>query len=285
MTDNRLILLGTKGGPRIHPGSANPTSMVLVLGGRPYLIDAGYGVSRALTETGISIRDVETVFITHHHSDHNLELGTFAYVRWTSAPPAPLKIYGPPGLDTYMTHFMAGHAFDIDIRTRDEKQPDIRDLVTWQEFTEGLVFENGQLRVSALRVEHPPIHHCYALKFETADRTIVYSADTCYFEPLADFARGADVLIHEVMYTPGAKVICEQIKDIKPDLWAHFVASHTPCEDVGRIAAAADVKQLVLTHFVPEIGPLASAEDFRAAVATTYSGDIRTGHDGFELAL
>ena len=56
------------------------------------------------------------------------------------------------------------------------------------------------------------------------------------------------------MHLGGAKQICDLLKDTKPKLWDHFMASHTPCEDVGRIAAAANCKTLVVNHFVPEMG-------------------------------
>ena len=70
----RLILLGTKGGPRVARGRANPANVVMV-NDRPYEVDCGYGVTRQLVEAGIEAQEVRTIHITHNHSDHMLELG------------------------------------------------------------------------------------------------------------------------------------------------------------------------------------------------------------------
>ena len=97
MSDNRLILLGTKGGPRIGKGTAWPTSNLLVVEGKPYLIDAGLGVTRQVCNAGFLPFDIDRIFLTHNHSDHNLELGGFIQTGWTSGPMSEMKIYGAPG--------------------------------------------------------------------------------------------------------------------------------------------------------------------------------------------
>ena len=60
----------------------------------------------------------------------------------------------------------------------------------------------GDVKVTALRNHHPPITESFALKFEFPGKTVVFSGDTAYFPPLAAFAKGADILVHEVMYGP-----------------------------------------------------------------------------------
>ena len=80
----RLVLLGTKGGPAIRPGGPNPTSTLLTLSGRRMVIDCGLGVSRGLVETGMSLKELDLVFITHLHSDHVLELGPLIHTAWTT---------------------------------------------------------------------------------------------------------------------------------------------------------------------------------------------------------
>src|SRR5262245_1265178 len=67
---SRIVFLGTKGGPRVGVGAANPANAVIV-NGAPYVIDCGMGVSRQLVNAGIPIPSVKYVFISHHHSDHN----------------------------------------------------------------------------------------------------------------------------------------------------------------------------------------------------------------------
>ena len=252
--------------------------------GKPYLIDAGLGVTRQVCNAGFLPFEIDRIFITHNHSDHNLELGGFVQTGWTSGPVSDIRIFGAPGVANLMEHYLAGHSFDINIRVEDEGAADLRDAVKWQEFEEGAVYEDDLVKVSSLRVIHPPVYHCYALKFETAAGTVVFGADTTYHPPLAEFAKDSDILVHEVMFVPGAKAICEQMKAVKPRLWEHFEASHTTCEDVGRIATQADTKHLVLNHFVPDIGDRgATQHDFQQAVATNFGGKITVGRDLLEI--
>ncbi len=284
MADNRLILLGTKGGPRIGKNTSWPTSNLLVVEGKPYLIDAGLGVTRQVCNAGFLPFDIDRIFITHNHSDHNLELGGFIQTGWTSGPMTDVRVYGAPGVANLLEHYLLGQSFDINIRVEDEGATDLREILSWQEFEEGAVYEDDRVVVSSLRVIHPPVYHCYALKFETAAGTVVFGADTTYFPPLAEFAKDADILVHEAMFVPGAKKICEYMKPVKPKLWEHFGASHTTCEDVGRIATQAQTKHLVLNHYVPDIGDRgATVEDFEQAVGTSFDGKITVGRDLMEI--
>ena len=230
-------------------------------------------------EAGFSYDQLDTVFITHHHSDHNLELGGLIYTAWVGAPAHQIKLFGPTGLKHLMTNFIASQAIDINIRVEDEGLADIKDCFTCHEYTQGVIFEDDTLKVEALRVAHPPVTDCFALKFETANAKIVFGADTAYFPPLAEFAKHADILVHEAMHLGGARIICDLLKDTKPKLWDHFQASHTACADVGRIAQAAGCKTLVVNHFVPEIGFHVTAEDFETAIRASYDGRLIIGRD------
>src|ERR1043166_8894012 len=80
----RIILLGTKGGPNLGKLRSNPSTLILI-DDFPYLIDCGYGASRQLIAAGISLSHLRYVFITHHHSDHNLDYGSLLYNAWVAA--------------------------------------------------------------------------------------------------------------------------------------------------------------------------------------------------------
>jgi ribonuclease BN (tRNA processing enzyme) len=65
----------------------------------------------------------------------------------------------------------------------------------------------------------------------------------------------------------------------------HLYASHTKAEDVGRIAAAAGVGQLVLNHLVPADDPDITAVDWLDEVARAWDGLAQVGTDGMEILL
>ncbi|MFY8102227.1 MAG: MBL fold metallo-hydrolase, partial [Allorhizobium sp.] len=148
-----LTLLGTKGGPAIRPGGPNPTSMLLALSGRRIVIDCGLGVSRGLVESGMSLKELDLIFITHLHSDHVLELGPLIHTAWTTGLDHPVRVYGPAGTSAVWAGFLASLAYDIETRIADEGRPDLASLVTVIEYGPGEIFREGDLVVEALRVD------------------------------------------------------------------------------------------------------------------------------------
>jgi ribonuclease BN (tRNA processing enzyme) len=281
---DRLVLLGTKGGPAIRPGGPMPTSSLLEMSGRRIVVDCGLGVTKGLVDAGVPLKTLDLVFITHLHSDHVLELGPLLHTAWTAGLSTPVRVFGPAGTEAYWLNFCQALDFDIEIRIEDEGRPDIRELVTFDEFTEGLVMEEGGLAVSALRVEHPPVTECYALRFSQGGRTVVFSADTAYFPPLADFARGAGILVHEAMLEAGVDRLVERTGNGER-LKAHLMASHTLAADAGRIAADAGVGHLVLHHLIPADDPEFDEGHWREALRASWNGPLTVGYDGLTLAI
>ena len=285
MRNLSLVLLGTKGGPRLTKGSSWPTSILLDVAGKLYLIDAGLGVTRQFVEAGYDLADLETIIITHHHSDHNLELGPLLHTRWVSTRSRKINIYGPPGLINLLDGFYLSQQFDIETRIQDEKQAPFRDQYNPIEYTEGLVLDEQTVRVTALRVQHPPIYHCYALRFDIGGKSIVLSSDTAFLPQLSEFARAADLLVHEVMHYEGVKKMCQRLKMIKPNLLEHISNGHTKAEDVGRIASMAGVGHLVLNHFTPPDEKNIKPIDFFNEVRKTWSGKLTVGTDLMRIAI
>jgi ribonuclease BN (tRNA processing enzyme) len=281
---DRLVLLGTKGGPRVTAYAPTPSSNLIVHRNVPYVIDAGYGVTFKLVDAGLPLPSLRYIFITHHHSDHNLELGPLLYNSWATGLRQAVDAYGPAGIEALLDAYWQSERFDIETRIVDEGRPDLRQLVRAHTYAQGPVFADADVKVTALRNVHPPITESYALKFELGGKTVVFSGDTAYFPPLAEFAKGADMLIHEVMYGPALEALVQKNPNAAT-LMAHLKASHTLAEDVGRIAAAAQVKTLVLNHFVPGDDKSVTPEVWTDAVRKTFAGNIVVGRDLLELPL
>ncbi|WP_353641878.1 MBL fold metallo-hydrolase [Mesorhizobium sp. WSM2239] len=281
---DRLVLLGSKGGPAIRPGGPRPTSSLLEIGGRNIVVDCGLGVTRALTDTGVGLKALDLVFVTHLHSDHILELGPLIHTAWTAGLATSVRVFGPAGTRDYWRNFLQAMAFDIDTRIVDEGRPDIRDLVSVAEFGQGVVLEEGGLVVTSLRVDHPPVTDCFALRFDCSGRSVVFSADTAYFPPLAGFAQGADILVHEAMLEEGVDRLVARTGN-GARLKEHLMASHTLAADAGRIAASANVGRLVLNHLIPADDPGVGEADWIEAVRKTWDGALTIGRDGLVVAL
>ncbi|TIN98080.1 MAG: MBL fold metallo-hydrolase [Mesorhizobium sp.] len=281
---DRLVLLGSKGGPALRPGGPWPSSSLLEIGGRTIVVDCGLGVTRGLVDAGLSLKALDLVFITHLHSDHVLELGSLIHTAWTAGLAAPVTIFGPPGTGHYWRRFCQAMEFDIEIRIADEGRPDIRDLVSIDEFGEGDVLRQRGLNVSALRVDHPPVTDCFALRFEHGGKSMVFSADTAFFPPLADFAEGADILVHEAMLEEGIERLVARTGN-GARLREHLLASHSFAEEAGRIATDAGVTRLVLNHLIPADDAEIGDADWVAAVRKTWAGDLTIARDGLVVEL
>ncbi|WP_027054982.1 MBL fold metallo-hydrolase [Mesorhizobium erdmanii] len=281
---DRLVLLGSKGGPALRPGGPWPSSSLLEIGGRCIIVDCGLGVTRGVVDAGISLKALDLIFITHLHSDHVLELGPLLHTAWTAGLAAPVAVFGPPGTGHYWRRFCQAMEFDIEIRIVDEGRPDIRELVSISEFGEGEVVEQRGLKVMALRVDHPPVTDCFALRFDHGGKSVVFSADTAFFPPLAEFTAGADILVHEAMLEEGIERLVAKTGN-GARLREHLLASHSFAEEAGRIARDGGAKRLVLNHLIPADDPGIGEADWIAAVRKTWAGDLTIARDGLVVEL
>ena len=277
----RLVLLGTAGGPTPKAKSAAP-AQAIVVGDRIYIVDCGDGVSRQLALANLPIRQVRAVFITHQHSDHNAGYGPLLLLGWAANHTSAIDTYGPPPLVEMTARLLDAYRYDIELRMADEGRPPLAPLVRPHEITSaGEVFKDDRVRVTAALADHPPIRHAFAYRFDTADRSIVISGDTRYSQNVIDLAKGADVLVHEVV----SREFWERPNTPQPaSVVRHILASHTDAVDVGRVAAAAGVRTLVLTHYVPTEGPGSPTDDqWLAGARRHFKGRVVLGRDLMEV--
>jgi ribonuclease BN (tRNA processing enzyme) len=274
----RVILLGTSGGPRpkkLASASANALMVDDVL----YVVDCGDGVARQLVLADLPLVNLRHVFITHQHSDHNADYGALLLLSWAVGLNTPVDTWGPPPLLKMTRAFFDMNAFDISTRIADEGRRPLEPLIKPHEVSAGgLVLQDERVKVTAALVNHPPVVPALAYRFDTPDRSIVFSGDTTRSDNLIALARGADVLVHEAMWTPAIDRIVAGIPNATT-LKEHLIASHTPVEDCGRIAAAAGVKTLVLSHLVPGGDPSVTEQMWTDAARKYFSGTIVVGRD------
>ena len=114
-----LVLLGTQGGPTINLGRGEAASAVVV-DGRPYLVDCGYGTLRALVQAGLRHVDVGSVCLTHLHNDHTADVAALLSHQWTGSRRDPTTVYGPPGTAALVRGAIAFFAGDVEVRSIDE---------------------------------------------------------------------------------------------------------------------------------------------------------------------
>jgi len=278
----RLILLGTAGGPRPQKARAAPAQVIL-RNNVAYVIDCGDGVARQLALAGVPLTTLRHIFITHHHSDHNADYGNLIWLAWTSGLSTRVDTWGPPPLEKMTRLFFELNAYDIDTRISNEGRVRIAPLVHVHEIRDnGVVMSDDNVKVTAALVDHPPVVPAFAYRFDARDRSIVISGDTAPSDNLAKLARGADVLVHSVMYPQAIDRLVGRIPNataLKESILAH----QTSAEDAGRIAQAAGVKTLVLSHLVPADDPQVTDRMWVEAAQSRFHGKIILGRDLLEI--
>ena len=284
-TDDFVALLGTKGGPAVRPGSTMPTSSLVSLGGRRIVVDCGLGVTRGLIDQDIDLRSLKTIIISHLHSDHYLELGPLLHTAWTAGLKTPVTVWGPEGLQSYWDAFRASMAADIELRQSDEGRPTFADLVTVETIDAGTFIEETDLSVAAMRNIHPPLVDSFALSFRTDSRHVVFSGDTAPLPALTDFAKDADLLVHEAMLKPALEALVERVGAGDGRLMNHLLTSHTLADQAAKIAATANVGALALHHLIPSDDPDYGVREWLDAVTPHYAGPVHVGTDGLRIAL
>ena len=273
----RVVVLGT-GTPNPDPERSGP-ALAVVVGEQAYLVDAGPGIVRraaAARDQGISALDparLHHVFLTHLHSDHTTGLPDLVLAPWVLDRPGPIQVFGPPGTASMVEHVLAAWQEDIHMRLFGleprEANPDGYQAPV-VETTGGLVYEDDNVKVTAVPVVHGSWPHPLGYKFETADRTIVVSGDARPSESLATACNGCDVLVHEVYSA-------EAFQRREPEWQAYHADAHTSTVQLAEIANRARPGLLVLYH---QLYWGATDDDLiREIRAAGYSGPVASASD------
>lgn len=240
----KITMLGT-GAALLDPDRGH-TSIAVQIQEKTYLLDIGTGSTRKMIESYIDPLTVEALFLTHLHFDHTADLPVFVIGGWMSNRQTAPVIYGPEGTAAFVNHLFEDGAFSVDIEARAQYpqrqqnivalRPDVRVI------SPGLVYEDDRLRVTAMPVNHIPdeICNCYAFRLETENKSVVFSGDTTALPGMVDFARDANLLIHEATF-PEAAIEFRNKSGIG-------TASHTSPRELGKIARDANVGHVIATH-------------------------------------
>jgi ribonuclease BN (tRNA processing enzyme) len=251
----RLTTVGT-GTVAPHP-SRVASGHLLQAGDVTLLIDCGSGVVHRLAALGLPWTAITHVALTHFHADHIADLAPLCYAfRHGQRPPrrAPLTVLGPPGtrdlLDrlalVYGTWLHAlGYPLEVVELARDGSSS----------LGSGVTLETQP-------VPHTPESVAYCVRVGT--RRVVVTGDTGFSEPVARWAAGCDLLLTECSLPDGLAI-----------------PSHLTPRDAGRMAAIAQPRHLVLTHFYPPV----ETDDLLDQVAAQFDGVVTLATDGWSIDL
>ena len=259
----RLITLGTSAGPppRAHRAQS---SNLLTVNGTHYVVDAGDGVARRLAKAGVNVREIGTVFITHHHDDHTAGLGTLLSVAWDQNRTKPIHVYGPSRTVELVNAAVQYFTISAEMRIADGgRSVPIAQVFVGYDVTTGVVYQDTNIKVTAVENSHFAFHEgpaagkhkSYAFRFETSDRVIVFTGDTGPSDAVTKLANGADLLVSETSSCQGR--MQEMADDgrwqaMSPAEQAGIVRQmtqgHMTLDEIGKMASTANVTTVVLSH-------------------------------------
>jgi ribonuclease BN (tRNA processing enzyme) len=249
------------------------------------LVDMGSGSLLRFEQGGARIEDLDVVLFSHFHVDHSADFPALVKASYFSGRKRDLPVFGPtgnatmPGTDAFVRALFAGPqgAFRyLNGYLNGEESYRIRPHeVSADDRAKKAVWNRNGLQLVAVPVHHGPIP-ALAWRVEISGHVLVFSGDmNGDYHTLPGLAKGADLLVAHNAVPEGATGAARNL--------------HMPPSVIGRIAGEADVKFLVLSHFMRRTlgreigsereirkyyhGPLAFADD-GACFAPWGSGDL-----------
>jgi ribonuclease Z len=269
--DIRVTLLGTGGPPPVMERFG--PSILVEAGGESLLFDVGRGALQRLFQLKPPLKEVRNVFLTHLHSDHLVGLPDLWLTGWLNGrPKTPMRIWGPRGTKKMMEYLNQAFEYDIRIRLYDDRTPPAGIIVLAEDIAEGVIYENNGVKVTAFEVDHAPIEPAFGYRIDYAGRAVVISGDTRFSEHLISCAKGADVVVHEVIAADLMRANSQNNLDVMERVIAH----HTTPEQAGEIFNRIQPRLAVYTHIIPVN---ATAKDVIPQTRKTYVGPLELGED------
>lgn len=304
MSQLSIIFLGTSGS--WPTTKRNVTSIAIKRGKEVILFDCGEGTQRQLQRSSISYMQITKIFITHFHGDHFLGLPGLIQTMQLNDREAPLNIYGPKGMNKLLGQLLSlgffkpnYKIFSHELRQGDEldfngyviKVIKVKHGIPTIAYSleeklrpgkfnkpkalelgipEGPFFSKLQQGISVTLDDGRKIVPEMVLGPSRKGRKIVYSGDTVPTGKMIDFAKNADVLIHEATFN-------SDFNDISTSY------GHTTASEAAEIAKKANVKKLFLTHISPRY--LDSNKLKEEAIKIFKDTEIPNDFEEFEVKL
>ncbi len=216
------------------------------------LFDSGAGTIRRLLELKVNLFDINNIFYTHLHNDHINDLGAIIWSNnYGGIRKKTLNLYGPKGFVRYCKILIN----KILRPTKLYFKIGINEL------------NNSKIKINNITIKTHPTKHSTTTKsiiyrIEHNNKSLIYTGDTEYCNEVIEAARNADALLIECSLPTK-------------------VEGHLTPSLAGKIAAKANVKALILTHFYPEVLKI----DIRKACRKHFNGNIILAKDKMRINI
>jgi ribonuclease Z len=255
--DQLDVLVCGSAAPVRQPGRAQ-ACVAIRAGDRLVLVDAGAGSAMVLAQTGWPLEHLESVFLTHFHSDHIGAIPEINLNSWVAGRPRPLRVLGPEGVERVVDGLNEAYALDRAYRTAHHGQalmPAALGVLQAERIEPGSLDLGDGLTVRAALVNHDPISPAMAYRFDYQGRSVVVSGDTVVSDALIDLAQGADLLLHDALSMRLIGAMAARMGEVGRDRmqWVLLDVTdyHAHVAELTAVAQRAGVNRLALYHLVP----------------------------------
>jgi ribonuclease Z len=225
---------------------------------------------------GVPLGRINKVFLTHLHSDHLVDLPDL-FLTAPSGPTGrkvPLEVWGPAGTRDMMESMQRTFAFDLHTRLEQERWSKEGLSVVSHDISQGVVFENNGLKVTAFLVDHGPVKPAFGYRIDRAGRSVALSGDTRPSDNLVKYAQGVDVLIHEAASGDVSRATTQEQRE-----QLEFVTSiHTLPEQAADVFNRVKPRLAVYAH-----APV--SDDLLARTKRTYAGRLEGADDMMTIEI
>jgi ribonuclease Z len=297
----RAVVCGSAS-PMPDPNRAKACIAVFAAG-KMYVVDTGPQSAGKLALWRLPVWHIGGVLYTHFHSDHIGDLGELNMNSWIQGRDKPLDIYGPPGVERIVAGFAEAYALDQGYRIA-HHGADIASPENWKMVAHpvaldgdptperdrtGIVLQEGDLKITAIELNHVPVEPAYAYRFDYKGRSLVISGDTIAHKPLAVAAKDADVVFYEAQ----GKAMVERLRALLEETGNRRLAKimndtqsyHTSPVEAATLLKDANVKLLVFYHFTPAVPNLVAEKIMTRGVSDVRVHNWLVARDGTMVEL
>jgi len=236
---------------------------------KKYLFDVGRGTTIRLSQIGINPSEIDHLFLTHLHSDHITGFADLWLTAWIWQRKDELNVYGPNGVENFISHTQKAFSSDITYRQNHTGLQGKGLQLNVKTVQQGIIYENNDVKITAIKVDHGSVEHAYGYKFDTEKNSILLSGDTTFSRGLITHGKNLDLLIHELAVIE-PKLIANNLKLKK------IAEYHSSLEQVKQVIDLIQPKQTIFNHLLI-IGM--DEERVRQDVQLLFKGKAVLGND------
>ena len=255
-------------------GSASPLGMgqaqaciAVVTPEHFFLIDSGAGSTDNISRLSLPTSELDGLLLTHFHSDHIAEIYEINLNSWVQGRPQPLTVYGPQGVAEVTNGVNATYRQDRIYRTGhhgEDLLPPALGVLAHKTIVPGIIFEDGDLKITAYLAEHPPIHPAVGYRFDYRGRSVVISGDSNVTGETLKIVDGADLLLHDALSLPTVTALSEALGAVGQSRQSKIVSDvmdyHASTDSLIVLAEQSNVDMVAFYHLVP-VPPNSVVED------------------------